>query len=52
MKKELNDMCGLVDKSYLSFSMEKMDYYTMLYSEIGSKILYAFLILLKQNGVF
>lgn len=46
VKKELNDMCGLVDKSHLSFSMEEMDYYTMLYSETGSKILYAFLILL------
>ncbi len=46
VKKELNDMCGLISSSFFSISKAETTYYTKIYSEAGSKILLAFLILL------
>lgn len=46
IKKEINDMCGLIDGSIISISRAETESYTKMYSEIGSKILLAFLVLL------
>lgn len=46
IKEEINDMCGLISSSFISFSKTETIRYTKIYSEFGSKILLAFLILL------
>lgn len=46
VKKELNDMCGLISSSFITLSKAETTYYTKIYSEVGSKILLVFLILL------
>lgn len=46
IKEEINDMCGLISSSIISISKAETIQYTKIYSEFGSKILLAFLILL------
>ena len=46
IKEEINDMCGLISSSFISISKTETIQYTKIYSEFGSKILLAFLILL------
>lgn len=46
VKKEINDKCGLIDNGFISISKAETDTYTKMYSDIGSKILLAFLVLL------
>ena len=46
IKEEINDMCGLISNSIISMSKTETIRYTKIYSEFGSKILLAFLILL------
>lgn len=46
IKEEINDMCGLISSSFISISKTETIRYTKIYSEFGSKILLAFLILL------
>ncbi|MBR5512834.1 MAG: ABC transporter permease [Ruminococcus sp.] len=46
IKEEINDMCGLISNSIISISKTETIQYTKIYSEFGSKILLAFLILL------
>lgn len=46
IKEEINDMCGLISSSFISISKTETIQYTKIYSEFGSKVLLAFLILL------
>ncbi len=46
VKKEINDMCGIISNSIISISKAETIRYTKIYSDSGSKILFAFLILL------
>lgn len=46
VKRELNNMCGLVDNSIISLSRAETEGYTKIYSDIASKILYIFVLLL------
>lgn len=46
VKRELNEMCGLVDNSIISLSKAETEGYTKIYSDIATKILYIFVLLL------
>ena len=51
VKKELNDMYGIIDNSVISLSRAQTDGYTKIYSDIASKILYIFVLLLTVIAV-
>ena len=44
--KELNDQCGLVDRSYLYVTRSELAAYTAVYSDTGTSLVYAFVALL------